>query len=777
MSAVQDRPAARLSLVTLGFLLVFFVSGFTALLYQIIWQRVLTLFGGADVHSVTIIVASYMAGLGFGSLAGGYLADRLTTRSRLMAFAGCELAIALFAAFSANIYYDFLYGWLGSWPLARSAMAAIIFAVTLWPTAFMGMSLPLLATALTHDARQPARWVPILYGVNTVGAGCGSLFAATILFRAFDFATSLRIGALLSLGCALAAFVCAPYVVRRWTNSQETSTLSQRPLTVNDAEHSPQSIRLPAWVAIYALSGFVALSLEIVWFRVLGVMLKSNSFTFGHLLGLYLLGVGFGSLIGEGARARARPPATTFFILQAAIPIVAALGLLLVLVSLDRVPGTEPLWRYLGQYQTLTREDILRPAATASESSRWGLIVTLYAVLPLLLLGFPTVMMGLSFGYLQRAVQRDLNRLGRRVGWLQAANIVGAMAGALATGLLLLDRLGTSGTLRLIVCSSIVFLFFAAHIRRDYWRVSAGAMLGVCVIAYVIPSASLLWARLHGAVPRQIIHGEDGSGVSVLKLVLEGQQTVVYANGLGQSTLPYGGLHSVLGALPAMIHPDPRTVAVIGLGSGDTLVALGGRSGIQAIDSIEIVAPQLDTLKQLERVRPYPGLRSLLHDSRVRHWFTDGRTFIRHADRRYDIIEADAVRPTSAHAGNLYSVEYFELLRDRLNPGGIAVTWTPTDRVVASFVKVFTHVLVFEGLAVGSSTPVIFDRLAVQARMQEHFTRDYYTAAQIDLHGLLQPYLARDPQVVGPDFDRRLLVDLNRDLFPKDEFAAATTDH
>jgi spermidine synthase len=359
MSAVQVRPATRLSLVSLGFLLVFFVSGFTALLYQIIWQRLLTLFGGADVYSVTIIVASYMAGLGFGSLAGGYLADRLTTRSRLMAFAGCELAIALFAAFSVSIYYNFLYGWLGSWPMPRGAMAAIIFAVTLWPTVFMGMSLPLLATALTHDARQPARWVPILYGVNTVGAGCGSLFAAAILFRAFDFATSLRIGALLSFGCALAALACTPVAARRWTNRDEASTPSAHPPTVNDTKLSPQPIRLPAWVAIYALSGFVALSLEIVWFRVLGVMLKSNSFTFGHLLGLYLLGVGFGSLIGESARAQARPPARAFFILQAAIPIVAALGLLLVLVSLDRVPGTEPLWRYLGQYETLTRGDIL----------------------------------------------------------------------------------------------------------------------------------------------------------------------------------------------------------------------------------------------------------------------------------------------------------------------------------------------------------------------------------------------------------------------------------
>ena len=768
---MSNVRSARLSPVTLGFLIVFFVSGFTALLYQIIWQRVLTLFVGSDVYSVTIIVASYMAGLGFGSLAGGHLADRLTTRSRLMAFASCELAIALFAAYSAGIYYDFLYGWLGSWSLGRGAMAMIVFLVTLWPTFFMGMSLPLLATALTHDARQPAGWVPILYGVNTVGAGVGSLFAATILFRKFDFVTSLRIGASLSLGCALVAFAFAPYVVRRWTSGREAVTPAEvGGLDTTNLPSSMRSIRLPTWIAIYALSGFVALSLEIVWFRVLGVMLKSNSFTFGHLLGLYLLGVGLGSLIGESARARARPAASTFFILQAAAPAVAAIGLLLVLLSLDRVAGSESLWQYLGRYEPLGREDILGGSA---DSSRWGLIFTLYAALPLLLLGLPTLMMGLSFGYLQRAVQEDLAHLGRRVGWLQAGNIVGAMAGALTTGLVLLDWLGTSGILRLLVGSSLVFLFFGAQLNRKRRIAFAVSMLAVCALAFSIPSASLLWARVHGSVPRQVIHGEDGSGVSVLKFALPGSETIVYANGLGQSSLPYGGIHSVLGALPAMIHPDPKTVAVIGLGSGDTLFAVGGRAGIETIDSIEIIAPQFDTLKQLDRLRTYSGLRMLLQDGRIRHWFTDGRAFIRHAGRRYDIIEADAVRPTSAHAGNLYSVEYFELLRDRLNAGGIAVTWTPTERVVASLVKVFPHVLLFRDLAVGSSTLVAFDRPAIRARMQERFTRDYYGAGEIDLQSLLEPYLTRDPQRVGPDFDRRALVDLNRDLFPKDEFAIA----
>jgi hypothetical protein len=115
--------------------------------------------------------------------------------------------VAVFVTFSATIYYDVLYVQIGSWALSRAAMAAVIFVVTLWPTFFMGMSLPLLTTAMTHDARRPARWVPILYGWNTLGAACGSLAAAAILFRTVDFVTSVRVGAMLSFGCALGALL------------------------------------------------------------------------------------------------------------------------------------------------------------------------------------------------------------------------------------------------------------------------------------------------------------------------------------------------------------------------------------------------------------------------------------------------------------------------------------------------------------------------------------------------------------------------------------------
>ena len=122
----------------------------------------------------------------------------------------------------------------------------------------------------------------------------------------------------------------------------------------------------------------------------------------------------------------------------------------LFVTAVQQIDLAGPLWQYLGRYETLSQEELVSP------SSR-SLLLMLYVVLPAGLLGLPTLMMGLSFGYLQRAVQTDLGALGRRVGWLQTGNIIGSMAGAMLTGFVLLDLLGSAGTLRLLVWCSTVF--------------------------------------------------------------------------------------------------------------------------------------------------------------------------------------------------------------------------------------------------------------------------------------------------------------------------------
>jgi spermidine synthase len=770
MTSAGRLPAAAWPV----FQAVFLASGFAALLYQMIWQRLLTLFGGADVYSVTLIVSAFMAGLGLGSMAGGHVADRLSLRARLLAFAGSELAIAAFGFASVWILYDELYARLGPVDLPGWATAAILFAVLLWPTFFMGMSLPLLSRALAETTAGASRRIASLYGWNTVGAAAGSLLSVWVVLRLTDFRRATWIGAAVNAGCALAAL---------WLAARTGGEAAvERPAPVADAP-PPDSLRLGGWIALYALSGFIALSLEIVWFRLLGVVLKSNSFTFATLLALFLTGVGVGSLVGHRAAARSTRPARVFMVLQGAIPLYAALSLAGFLYVAPRWGALQPVWEYMAGYESLEIDAAIRSAqrylgelgGVAPQARRLTFLLgVLYAALPVVLVGPPTLMMGLSFAFLQRAVQTDLAGLGRRVGWLQAANIAGSTLGSILTGVLLLDLLGTAATLRLLVVLGGVFLALAVAsapaARRLPALAAAAAVLALGL--WAAPRADKLWARLHGARIEDVVFAEDGSGLSVVKQ--EGAASVVYVNGVGQSELPYGSFHALLGALPVLLHPKPESVALIGLGSGETLFGAAGRAETVVLESVEIVEPQMATLLEVQKRRDFAGLRLLLADPRIRHTYTDGRAFILKGGRRYDVIEADALRPTSAYSGNLYSREYFDLLRRNLKPGGLVVNWEPSMRTRSTMLAVFPHVLAFRALLVGSEQPIPYDPAVLRARLAEPFTEDHYRRGQVDIRALVDGLLTQPPIVYGPAHDRST-DDINRDLFPRDEYLVGSS--
>ncbi len=179
MAGLEER-----AIVSLVFVL-FFTSGFAALLYQVIWQRELAIFSGADVYSVTIIIAAFMAGLGCGSLAGGYIADKVSIKMRITLFALSEVAIALFAFVSKWLYYDLLYLELNHLAKSPVVLAGVLFASLLWPTFFMGMSLPLLAKVLTRRIEGAAQVIGALYGFNTLGAAVGAFATVWFFIRAW----------------------------------------------------------------------------------------------------------------------------------------------------------------------------------------------------------------------------------------------------------------------------------------------------------------------------------------------------------------------------------------------------------------------------------------------------------------------------------------------------------------------------------------------------------------------------------------------------------------
>lgn len=759
-------------------LAVFFATGFAALLYQVTWQRLLVIFSGSDVYSAALIVAAFLAGLGAGSLAGGELADRLSRRASVAVFALSELAVAVFGFFSGALYYDVLYQDLGHLSLGPVGVGAFLFVSLLVPTSLIGLSLPLLARTLTETVEGAAATIGRLYGVHTLGSAAGALAATWWLLPEFGLMGTIRSGAALNVLCAAALFPLAARFAKAVPSSADREG-ARAPAEHRTPEESfSEPLSFGAWAALYGLSGLVALSVEIVWFRLLGVTMKSTAFTLGTLLALYLSGIGAGAVAGSRLVKRARRPGLVFLRLQA-MAALGACGLLALLLSVvDRLPG---VWRYLRGYEPLKARDAVAALPDLLTSPLAQDFVMLYLAVPSLLVLAPTFLSGCSFPFLQRAIQTEPDRVGRRVGVALLANIAGGVAGSLLTGWVLLDRLGTAGTVRLVAVAGGLFVWLAVFLGARLRPVVAGrrrvpsgalasgaALLVAGPVMVLIPGPEGLWSRLHGTTPDRVVVREDGSGLSVVRIE-PGGRALVFGDGAGQSMLPYGDEHTALGALPALLHPAPHEALVIGLGSGDTVYAVASRSELGRITCVEINRSQLGALRALDARWFYGGLRGLLGDRRIEHVFADGRSFLMRSRRRYDLIEADALRPGSAGSGLVYSEEFFRLVRSRLAEGGLAVTWAPTARVRNAFVRVFPFVAGFPGILLGSGEPIAIDRAAVAARVADPRVRRHFDTAGIDIDALVATYLA-EPVFFGPDFDRASLRDVNTDLFPRDEF-------
>ena len=739
--------------------LAFFLSGFAALTYQVVWQRMLVLPIGADVYSTTVIVGAFMAGLGCGSLAGGHLADRLSRTRCLGLFVAAELGVGLFGAASRYIFYDWMYLGLGGLSLTPVATGIVVFAALIWPTFWMGMSLPLLARAVTSTLEGAATRIGVLYGLNTLGASLGAFATTWVLFPSAGLAGSLWIAVAMNVLAGIAALLLA----RRRSAHVRDAGAAVSPV---DRLTVP-GWSFQTWAVLYGIAGFQALSLEIVWFRLLGVMVKSSAFTFGTLLAIYLAGLGLGAALGSAALRGVRRPAFWFLVLQAFVALYAAGAILALTAWVDRTPALSALLTYFSSYEPLH--------AASAASSFWtgtgdpavrSQFVRLYLVLPAFLIGPATIAMGASFPLIQRIVVQDVAHLGRRVGTVMLANIAGSTLGAILTGWVALTYVGSAGSLRILAATGGLFLWLAIRSMTPRAWTAAFALPAIA-LAVALPGQSRLWARLHGTVPQRLVVAEDASGVSVLKS--EGPTAVVFVNGIGQSWIPYGNIHTVLGSLPAFVHPHPRDAALIGLGSGDTVYAAAGRAELTSITCIEIIRPQLATLVEWRRRTQYGGLVSLLSDPRITQLAGDGRAFLMNAERTFDIIEADALRPSSAYSGNLFSTGYFELVRSRLSPGGLAVSWAPTPRVLDTFLQVFPHALGFGDIVIGSNTPIRFDAAEIKARLAAPAVQDYYFRAGVNINALLARYLDTAPQILRGGATTPP-AGLNEDLFPRDEF-------
>ena len=728
--------------------ILFFLSGAAALVYQVVWQRILALQSGVGIHSIAIIVAAFMVGLGLGSHLGGVWCARVEPRRALATFAAIEMAIGAWGALSGPVMYDLLSLRLSHLfhPLPRAA--AVQFACLALPTFLMGTSLPFLVRATVREGAEAPRTIGVLYALNTLGAAAGALVTPWLLVRFLGMRAALFAAAAANLLAGLGALALA---LRARRTGDELDAEADAP-----SPPDPRARRFRLWLALYAVSGFCALSLEILWFRLIDVGVKSSGFTFGTVLAVYLAGCALGTLAGVALAERLRRPLRAFLFSQCALLLYAGLAV----AALVALPPDTPFFRWFF--------DLWGGRVSYNLGGAWHTpsVLRLYLVLPLVLYGPPTVLMGFSFVALQRAVQHDARQSGRRVGLLQAANILGCVAGSLLVGLAALTWIGSAGTLRVLagVGAALALLGLALGEGR---RLFASLLVALTVLAVLLPREQALWRRLHGmAGADRAEAAEDATGVVLLSEHANGLRRI-WVNGRHHSILPFGGIHTALGAVPAAIHPAPERVAIIGLGSGDTAWAAGFRRfETRRLTTFEICAPQLRLLHQVAQAPDPPAkLGRFLEDPRLTIRLADGRNALLRDGERYDVIEMDALYPSSPYSGNLYSLEFHELCASRLRPGGLMCTWAPTPRVHATFARAFPHVLeLADGqILVGSRDPIPLEPAAWQVRLTSGPAIAYLGLPRVnELLELLRGARRAVPRPVGPD-------QVNRDLFPRDE--------
>jgi spermidine synthase len=679
------RLAALLSAVC-------FCSGFSGLVYQVAWQRLLTIHYGIGAISIALIVSVSMLGLGLGSLVGGRLTQR--AREPYLLYAGVEGAIGVSGLVSLPLIL-----WLGriSADYTPAASFAWLFALLVVSTLPMGTTLPLLTTMYARGTGAFIRRVSHLYYLNTLGAAAGAIVTGYLLVSIVGLDGCVYVAA--GINVVLAAAILQ---ARRMAQHARAAVPPAPPdPPAPETEHTLGRL---AYVLVF-VTGMVAIGYEIVWYRVIGVLVKDSPYAFASVLAVYLLGVALGSRWVHRFLDR-RPGVShrdVFFTLQ----------FLIGAATLATFAGYYYLTRYTpaGALTRLSFSADLHPSlALVTGPQGLPAVADLFLFVdvflwPMAFMFVPTVCMGASFPLISSLALRRLGGEGAAVGTTLGFSVLGNVAGGLITALVLLPAIGTEQT---VLCFGAMGLLFGmAPMTANGSLLPAlprriGVLTLVILSVVTFPRRGALYAEMH--VPpfapgsAQFEEGRD----AVVMTYEAGDRMRNFINGQGHGYRP-GELFLAEAIEALSAAPSPRKVLVVGFGAGSITEAALGSPEVEEVTIVELCGSVIRNL------RKFPSLAATLDDVRVRVVIDDGRRLLQRNDERFDLILMDPVRTTTAYANNLHSRQFFELATARLAEGGILMVGGIGDGAVVprTLLAVFAHVRAYSGFSVASQRPLL----------------------------------------------------------------------
>ena len=658
--------------------LVFLVSGVAALIYQIVWSRLLHELFGVTVYAVTTVLATFLAGLALGSIFLGRRADRL--RNPLAFYGLLEIGIGLLALLGLLVVdvLDPIHIWAanalhGNTPaliLTRGLLAALM---VLPPTFLMGGTLPAMTRVFVSRIGTLGRQLSLLYALNTLGAVVGTLACGFFMIRAFGLYATLYAAVALNLAAGVGALLLARKMGEAPEGSGEPAAETKPEGPKADTE-SGRGI-----LVIMVLSGFASLGLEILWTRLLVLVVGTSAYAFVTMLSSFLIGIALGGFVARAVIDRVQRPKILFGWIQA---VIAAFVLM-----------TIPLGQLVNTAYTQVMLEWLSRHWVTLVAARFGISFAVMLI--------PATLIGMTFPIAARIWVRQLGTLGGHVGQVYGANTIGNILGALVTGFALIPLLGLQKSVAVMVVLSIVCAAWAFRSggRTTSRSVAVPALASAACIFFAILWQPAAFPMVGEADDDRLLYYNEGVAATV-KVIQKATDPFHRSMGvdaikIGESGSGVDEKQQTLAHLPLLLAPRlPERVLSIGLGSGILVGAVAAHPGIESVDCVEISPSVIEGAQHF---------RDLNNDAtanpRIHIINDDGVNYLRRSEKIYDSIISDA-KSRTGHSGNaaFFSREYYDLCHRRLAESGIMIQWVPLNvpanelqTILATFLDVFEH--------------------------------------------------------------------------------------
>jgi len=719
----------------------FLTSGATALLYQVAFGKKLSTIYGATAYAVSAVLAAFMGGLALGSHLGGRYANHV--KRPLFVYGVAEALVGVVCAMTP-LFFDVVAGayraLIAAMPDSLVAVtvvrAALTAAVVVVPTIAMGVTMPMLARALaganSGDEEGAKRRLSALYAANTLGGAVGALVSAYVVLPTLGLTNTMRAAAVLNVVIGIVAMTLGRGEAAEERGQNEQDADGRAAEEVSSSSPLPEA---PLLALLALASGFFVFGVEVVDTHLLALLIGNSAYAFGLMLAVFLTCLGAGASIAGVLDRRLG---------SAALPVALGVSAVALLASLPVLGGLTRIFLWIGgRVESWAGRELVR------------------ATVAFVALALPTLAMGLTYPLLLRRVAARAD-VGKRVGQLTAINTLGSIAGSLAFGYAILPKIGSETTLKAVALAFAALAVVTARRSTAGKRFAYGSALASLLTVIGLPAwdmkimtngANVYFAA--AAPPDELVYVAEDVHGGLTSVARRGDVLTMYTNGKFQGDNGWEvTAQRSFAHFPSLFVTGYERALVVGLGTGTTLGTVEGYP-FAHIDVAEISPAIVESARRFFSETN----RNAFDDPRVSLVMNDGRNHLLLTPHRYDLITIELSSVWFAGSANLYSREFYELCRERLQKRGVLQQWVQLHHihrrelavVLRTLRQVFPHAALFvggnQGIVVAATEPLVASRAALAAHDARSGVRD--TLAGARLEDLLEKLV-----LSGPELDR-----------------------